>query len=209
MNIKSGRSDAKPRGALNSFLPSKTSTHQPSFSNPEVQRPLISPTWKNFTKHQSSTVDPIASNTAEMPSIQKKRATIVTRASAKREAARLTPKPLTAFELFPRLPTEIRLKIFQIATTDCDDRIVQVKVKNLVTRYSEHGRGVVFSSTTPIPGVLHACSESREIALHRYQLAMTSFASGPRIFLDYLSDTVYFGASKSPRRDLVFSIMSF
>lgn len=143
-----------------------------------------------------------------MPPIQKKRAIIVTRAAkraaeaaAARAAAFDPSKSLTTFELFPRLPTEIRLKVWQFATNGCDARIVQVKIKNLVTKYSEHGRGVVFSSATPIPGVLHACSESREVALCRYRLSMSSFASGPRIFLDYSSDTIYFGEGKSPTRD--------
>lgn len=101
----------------------------------------------------------------------------------------------------------IRLKIWKIATKACDGRIIQVNVKNLLTKYSEHPRGVLYNSATPIPGVLHVCSESREMALHRYQLAMTTFASGPRIYVDFSSDTIYFGEGKSPTCNLVFSTM--
>lgn len=41
--------------------------------------------------------------------------------------------------------------------------------------------------------MLHACHESRVVALLHYELGMSSHLSGPRIYIDFKKDTIYLG----------------
>ncbi|PMD27886.1 hypothetical protein NA56DRAFT_696904 [Hyaloscypha hepaticicola] len=61
------------------------------------------------------------------------------------------------FKLFPRLATELQLKIWQLAIPE--PRIVQ--------HFIGSGSNVVLSTNSKNPGILFACKTSREVALSR------------------------------------------
>jgi len=48
-------------------------------------------------------------------------------------------------------------------------------------------------SKTPIPSMLHACVESRNVALGWYQLALQPVLAEPRIYFDFSADYIYAG----------------
>ncbi|KAG4435170.1 hypothetical protein IFR05_009339 [Cadophora sp. M221] len=83
----------------------------------------------------------------------------------------------TEFHLFPTLPSELRLRVWDIIL--CDPRIVDVSCrKGIVKSNQQHTRFVeAFLSSTPIPPTLHVCRESRYEALATYKTYFTSFKS--------------------------------
>ncbi|KAF8848078.1 hypothetical protein BDZ45DRAFT_297478 [Acephala macrosclerotiorum] len=68
-------------------------------------------------------------------------------------------KALDKFTLFPKLTIELRLKIWNEEIPN--SRIIEVRWKDEETRF------VTYAST---PSILHACSESREVAKKRYEM---------------------------------------
>jgi hypothetical protein len=78
-------------------------------------------------------------------------------------AKKIEYPPLTAFELFPRLPKELRLVIWELARQE--PRIVKLR-KSKMENYM-FGR-YNYRSNAPIPGLLHTCIESRLVALQWY-----------------------------------------
>ncbi|KAF4636669.1 hypothetical protein G7Y89_g1408 [Cudoniella acicularis] len=99
--------------------------------------------------------------------------------------------PTTTFHAFEKLPLELRTKIWDLGLPD--GRVVQMKVKLVMAKYSRHQRGIYLNSSTPVPGMLHACLESRAIALQHYELGMGSHLSHARTYVDFTKDTIYFG----------------
>jgi len=102
------------------------------------------------------------------------------------------------FPLFSQLPQELRLKVWKMATEDGRVVIIQDREKPLRwTLPASMSRG--FSSPTPIPAVLHACSEAREVALKNYLLCSPAHANHgvaglpARIYFNFRCDTVYYG----------------
>lgn len=94
---------------------------------------------------------------------------------------------LTSFTLLPKLPTELRLKIFKLV--EYEPRTVRVTFRN-----ADHAYLV---SKAPIPGMLHACKESQEEALKVYQFG---FGPGPceaKVYFNFHIDTLYFGPSST------------
>jgi hypothetical protein len=89
------------------------------------------------------------------------------------------------------MPTELRLKIWKYALPG--ERVIQIIIKVITSEHSRHLRGLKFSSVTPVPAMLHACPESRLVALEHYELGMATHLSEPRIYVDYEKDTIYFG----------------
>lgn len=95
------------------------------------------------------------------------------------------------FPLFSQLPQELRLKIWKMTTED--SRVVLIQETVTLQR----GRG--FTSPTPIPAVLHACSEAREVALKNYLLCSPAHSDHgvvglpARVYFNLHCDTVYYG----------------
>lgn len=79
-------------------------------------------------------------------------------------------KKRTKFHPFPRLPAELRTRIWELA--QAEPRVVEIRVKR-----SEGTWGDIkhISSPTKSPALLHACRESRRCALKQslYQKAFT------------------------------------
>jgi hypothetical protein len=65
-------------------------------------------------------------------------------------------------------------------------------------QYLQYG-SVAFTSSCPIPGVLHACCNSCALVLRRWELSFTLSGEDswqpPKIFFDHACDILYFGNS--------------
>jgi 2EXR family len=92
----------------------------------------------------------------------------------------------SAFPLFPILPTEIRLKIWQLALPG--PRVVRVHA------YDEANYLSLFRSPTPPPQILFVCRESREQALLLYELCfgLEHINAPSTIYFNHELDTLYF-----------------
>lgn len=107
--------------------------------------------------------------------------------------ARLT-SPLQ--HLFSRLPTELRLKIWNFNLPR--SRLVPIRCGSDSLSCSDPCPGALSwtsgcTSTARIPASLHACAESRAEALKQYKLKF-GFARGPgQVFFNPETDILYFG----------------
>lgn len=102
-------------------------------------------------------------------------------------------QPLQTFTLFPLLPTELRLKIWNL--TIPGPRTVTIHYK---TRPLKKHQGNAFPSSRwispdPNPLPLQICHESRTIALKSYTAAFGSHACPRKIYFDFERDTLSFG----------------
>ncbi|CZR66207.1 uncharacterized protein PAC_16108 [Phialocephala subalpina] len=112
------------------------------------------------------------------------------------------------FTLFPRLPAELRLKIWFFALPR--QRLVEIMVNETFDSYlsdasSEDRWSLVKSvrSPTSVPAILHTCNESRVEALKYYHLSFgrnTSYSRNmnPRIYFDASTDVLYLNCHHFP-----------
>ncbi|KAH9222668.1 hypothetical protein DL95DRAFT_401690 [Leptodontidium sp. 2 PMI_412] len=109
-----------------------------------------------------------------------------------------------SFKYFPRLPVAVRHRIWKHAIPA--GRLVRIfytKIQYLSGTYSNDDLGqTTFTSNTPVPSMLHACSESREIASKVYKLCLGTDQSPATVYLDLSVDTLYFGSFA--RKDRIF-----
>ncbi|KAH7160053.1 hypothetical protein B0J13DRAFT_119881 [Dactylonectria estremocensis] len=109
-----------------------------------------------------------------------------------------TPPPpdMAAFHLFCKLPTELRLKIWNHNLPQT--RLVPIRCGSNWSSSLEPIRSGLSSSTgctssAAIPANLHVCAESRTEALKHYRLEF-GFARGPgQVFFNPDRDIMYFG----------------
>jgi hypothetical protein len=100
------------------------------------------------------------------------------------------------FPLFVELPTELRLKIWQL--TIPEPRVVPV-------RYNRSSRQ--YTSTGAPPVAAHICSESRTLFLESYTKLILSPKYESAVFVDFACDTIYFDhLDCSPDGDLSFDL---
>ncbi|KAL5320574.1 hypothetical protein ACEPPN_011384 [Leptodophora sp. 'Broadleaf-Isolate-01'] len=90
------------------------------------------------------------------------------------------PKPLTAFTLFPKLPIELRIKIFADYLSTAS-RLVHIYW---------NARQRVFKSSQAIPPLLHVCQESRYEALKTYELAFAPSREFARVYFSFEKDVL-------------------
>ncbi|RYP56638.1 hypothetical protein DL771_011672 [Monosporascus sp. 5C6A] len=100
---------------------------------------------------------------------------------------------------FPRLPAELRLKIW--AENLPGSRIVTIRCSSTSSptpssacRSHDDDAAPRFTSSAPIPANLHACRESRCEAMRQYRLLFGTCGEPGRIFFDPMRDILYFGA---------------
>ena len=123
-----------------------------------------------------------------------------------------SPQSPTTFTCFGRLPTELRLQIWKYARPDprvvrvsrsknsldipdwLKDRtnpIIEVPDKTIIDHFCR-----INYSKTPIPAMLHACTESRQVALGWYKLDFQSINAKPRVYFDFDADYLYIGCDE-------------
>ncbi|KAH7140521.1 hypothetical protein B0J13DRAFT_596679 [Dactylonectria estremocensis] len=104
---------------------------------------------------------------------------------------------LTVFPLFSKLPTELRLKIWNFSLPPC--RIVPIRYNTKSLSFTSHLQTPHLSqsgctSSASIPANLHICHESRLEAMRNYQLCFGVTRNIGQIFFDLRHDILYFGA---------------
>lgn len=103
--------------------------------------------------------------------------------------------PLEKFTCFGHLPRELRLLIWKYARPD--PRVVRLAWSKRSSKalkhcsYPEYWRANY--SEAPIPAMLHACSESRQVALRWYRLALQHGRAEPRVYFDFSADILHVG----------------
>jgi hypothetical protein len=115
----------------------------------------------------------------------------VNKGTLQRKAKPKTQRPVIrqsqkGFPQFPRLPQEIRLKIWDMVTDEPRAVIIRGRLGD------SHGG---LRSPTPPPAALHVCLESREVALKKYELVFSArylFDYPARIWFNFSKDMVYF-----------------
>ncbi|KAF7521094.1 hypothetical protein G7054_g12552 [Neopestalotiopsis clavispora] len=109
-----------------------------------------------------------------------------------------------SFAKFNDLPPELRIKIWQAAMPEARTVVVKspYSAKDGAPPSLEEalihtdGPTDTWSSSTPIPALLHVNAESRHEALTRYQLALSVGQQQPRIYVDFTRDTVFLGTAE-------------
>ncbi|OBT69552.1 hypothetical protein VE03_01110 [Pseudogymnoascus sp. 23342-1-I1] len=121
-----------------------------------------------------------------------------------RRHRRLPPLPakqpkslnLKSFELFPQLPTELRLMVWEFCLPG--PRVVDIRMcrKSIPTSTGELLDVSRFISSVDHPVMLHVCSESRRLARQHYRLAFPKKTktewSPAKIYVDFSIDTIWF-----------------
>lgn len=99
-----------------------------------------------------------------------------------------------AFQLFPFLPIEMRLKIWKLSIPG--PRILKIENSGF---WNPKVHGVPFPSYLAVqiegysaPGMLSACYESRQVALKVYELAFGARLYGKPVWFDFQNDSLYF-----------------
>lgn len=105
--------------------------------------------------------------------------------------------PSTVFTKFPELPTELRRKIWAFASR---------QPRSIELMYAWVDRE--FLNLKHPPAVLHACFESREVALYFYTLSFGTQNHPPKIYFNPVEDIVYFG-SRQFDDEIVFTLEYF
>ncbi len=96
---------------------------------------------------------------------------------------------LTEFHLFPTLPGELRLRIWEIVIRN--PRVVNISCRKGVDRRFEIKRyAEAFLSTTPPPAPINTCRESRFEALSTYKQYFQTKHSPNYIYLAFNQDTI-------------------
>ncbi|KAM5345502.1 hypothetical protein ACJ41O_011364 [Fusarium nematophilum] len=99
--------------------------------------------------------------------------------------------PADAFDHFSRLPTELRLKIWNYNLPQT--RLVPVRCGSSWPGCEDSPSWTGCTSPAEIPANLHACAESRAETLKHYRLEF-GFVRGPgQIFFNPQRDILYFG----------------
>lgn len=117
------------------------------------------------------------------------------------ESIALVPeaKRYDEFHLFPKLPTELRLKIWR--ATFPGRRLVPIKAQtspgtvDLTSRRNDPASNG-FTSCVVIPKALRICKESRIEAERFYQLSFGVGDHPPRIYFDFSTDALYINSSE-------------
>jgi hypothetical protein len=99
---------------------------------------------------------------------------------------------LQTFHLFPLLPTELRLKIWEHTILPRVLKITSASDPLLILSDTRDRR---YRTPTPPPTILHVCQESRDISLSTYTLGFASEEFEVSIYIDYEIDSVYISST--------------
>ncbi|KAJ8068141.1 hypothetical protein OCU04_003712 [Sclerotinia nivalis] len=96
--------------------------------------------------------------------------------------------PLTQFHPFPSLPYELRLKIYNTLLNE--PRTVKINCEKSIIKLSRRRYLKSYTSSTPIPPLLHTSHESRAEALTHYQPLFRTEHSPSYIYINFDTDTI-------------------
>ncbi|CAD6444981.1 2c95f05e-8a0c-4daa-a541-6c5a7d7ff779-CDS [Sclerotinia trifoliorum] len=96
--------------------------------------------------------------------------------------------PPTQFHHFPSLPYELRLKIYHILLNE--PRNVKINGKRPIMKISRKRYLETYTTTTPIPPLLHSSQETRAEALTYYRAHFRSEHSPSYIYVNFERDTI-------------------
>ncbi|WQF76018.1 Putative 2EXR domain-containing protein [Colletotrichum destructivum] len=125
----------------------------------------------------------------------------ITPAPGRRTDGRLAqatlPRPLDHFHLFPRLPVELRLRIWDFNLPQ--PRVVPIRCGAKSLSFASHSQSPPLSTSgctsyTAVPVNLHVCHESRREALVSYRPSFGMTRNPGQIFFNKAHDVLYFGA---------------
>ena len=106
--------------------------------------------------------------------------------------------PTRSFTLFPRLPTELRLKIWHLAMPGPRTITLQYKFRRRARLESALPYTASWTSKDLNPAALQVCHESRYEALEIYEQAFGTHAcSGRKVYFDFEQDTLKFGGEEN------------
>jgi hypothetical protein len=101
---------------------------------------------------------------------------------------------LEEFKLFPYLPLELRIIVWQFASQE--KRVITIKNSSQTTR--EEDLKATHDAKT-VPSILHTCQESRVICQNYYRLRLCAISHQNPIYFSYDHDVLHFPQN----RDLV------
>ncbi len=99
-----------------------------------------------------------------------------------------------SFLKFPQLPAELQLMIWEFAIPEPRAICYSSRTCSWTELYEYEKRNYTsnYSLTQTLPGILHACYDSRKEALKRYKLAFNAELCKP-VYFDFARDTLEFG----------------
>lgn len=100
------------------------------------------------------------------------------------------------FTVFKSLPQETQDAIWKFAIEAIEPRVVEIwEGYHKASPDGQYPWPWIgdFTSSCPIPAVLHACHDSRRLALKRWKLCFAFKKKPAKIFFDLSSDILYFG----------------
>jgi len=113
-----------------------------------------------------------------------------------------------AFQLFQRLPSELRIQIWNEACME--PRVVEVVVHTYIHFSVPRNKTYsIFTTRTPAPAVLHVCPEAREEGLKHYTRIFRKVPIAPDywrdrvIYINPAKDTVYLTYGQNHARRLI------
>ncbi|TVY59255.1 hypothetical protein LCER1_G000241 [Lachnellula cervina] len=101
----------------------------------------------------------------------------------------------TDFTLFPHLPSELRLKIWEEMLPGPRDVEIEYHMDYVMFNEKKISKFTGWRSREPVPVGLHICQESRHEALVHYQPSFGSYFHPSKIYFNFSRDTLLFGAS--------------
>jgi hypothetical protein len=120
----------------------------------------------------------------------------------------------SSFSKFNELPPELRIKVWQTAMPEARTVIVNAPYKrndgsspSLEDALgTTEDKNASWTSSTRIPALLHVNAEARHEALRHYQLSLGIGQHQPRIYVDFMRDTLFLGdAVLDPERSRLWS----
>ncbi|TVY85358.1 hypothetical protein LSUE1_G000307 [Lachnellula suecica] len=94
------------------------------------------------------------------------------------------PATCTSFHVFPRLPIELRFKVWECTS-------MAARTLELTYLFREPERR--FRTEQQVPAVLRVCRESRRVGKRIYQLSFGTSKCPPKTYFNPISDIIYFG----------------
>jgi hypothetical protein len=100
----------------------------------------------------------------------------------------------STFTRFPELPTELRLKIWDLAASERRLVHINYQKESLAFGTGKKFYAKAFISSNPPPALLHTCRESRYETLPSYTLCFSTPHSPKRTYIAFSTDTVRFAS---------------